>query len=187
MERARAIRYRLLSIVGERLPQRVDSPRREGMALCKTLEGEPAALEHTVALNRLAGILGAGRMETARRRKEGRDIPLVHGQRGAHHLSGRGQFRFSTKPRRRSAVFSSRASASSVTRCIPSRGLMTKSPEGSSRFVERNHSLKRRLARLRSTAGPIFRVAVIPNRGRSSPFSRWKRMKLLQTIFRPFL
>jgi hypothetical protein len=50
-------------------------------------------------------------------------------------------------------------------------------PRGTSHLFLRNASRSSRLARLRSTALPILRVAVMPSRGLSPEFGKMKAVK----------
>jgi hypothetical protein len=128
-----------------------------GVASADSLDRQPAAPEQPIAFDRCYRICGACRREATRRRKRGRDEPLVepherHGNPPRHHDNfapshGRTPTRIKTVDR---AASRSCAAASAV----PGRAMTITSYPGQGPAALRTASRRTRRERFRSTAPP---------------------------------
>src|SRR6185436_9347915 len=88
MERASASRYRLLSMVGEGLPQGIQAAFNEGVATNQSPDGQGAAAPQTISLDGLTRILRARRSKSTGRWQQGRQHALVDQQKRRHRTPG---------------------------------------------------------------------------------------------------
>lgn len=138
----------------------VYAARAERVAAGKTFQSQPAAAPYAEALNGFARIIRAGRIEAAGGRQEGGHSSLVYAQNADQGLPD------SIPEQRRKSFMTSCCRVGKGQSMDERRGLITMDHgEPSWPSPRRTASRKRRLMRLRTTAGPSARGTVKPMRG----------------------
>ncbi len=158
----------------------IDASRVKGVATSEPPHREPGPVRGSVQSQALGAVLRAGRVESAHLAEEGRDETLIDPNESDEQACDHGLFRSFWAARgssQASSAFSMRRARSfealrhsdtTSAAFIAPGGFLTMTtrsmPGGKSSAVARNASRTRRFARLRVTAPPILREAVMPRR-----------------------
>ena len=154
----------------------------ERVAAEQAAKPKPAAAHHAIAFDGRVGVTGAGRIETAARPQHGGDRELIPAD-GPHEQVARLQhfcvIDFQCPSRLIRSSFGLAARAASRTETVTSTG-------GKECWFKRKDSRVSRLMRLRATAVPKMRVAMLnPNRGCVSLLASTDNVKKASLNFLP--
>jgi hypothetical protein len=138
----------------------------KGMALAESQQGKEEPPGNSMAENRYARIFGTGGIKTAGLWQKRRKYPLIQSNYEEQTSLTHGD-----APIRRKAFSSSRCTLRKSIVADSRRAITFMSTGGSNVLWHRKISLVKRFILLRTTADPIFLLAVIPRRGTSRPFS----------------